>query len=300
MVVCLGQMRAQSMLAAVLAMSVTLLASAPIVAADTCNLAFDKLRASRAKGVIPGKTFTFSGSLQNTGGNRLDHLYLKIEMPEYLVPVKAMASKAASWEAPGTLVQESSVVFRKLVLPFRRKLKFKVIIGTKSCRPSGAVEIQGIAYRLDDADQITCTKLMTPYSVYVVRSAKGWTGRKQAKHASWDDGDCTTPTPAPSSDFEVVGQNTRCLEAKLLGSRRRHLAVATEMKKKPEELQRRELPTYTADQCYEACGGYLGVPAPYYLNVDASGNCYCCETCRRVYDPNFTVIFTMCFVWELN
>ena len=301
-------MRLPSALTNALAVGILLLASSSLFvsAADTrCNVAFTKVHASRAKnGVTAGKTFSFSTMLKNTGSTRLGNLYFQIELEGgYMVPVKTTGSKQTRRGSMAPLMDEQFIVFRKLTLPIGRKsLQFRVTIGVKSCQPSGTVQLNAVAYQLDADGDVTCSTTTNPYKVKVVRgSAKAQRASRQRGRSSWDDGSCVTPTPSPSvdPDYVTVGSNQRCLEARLLGTRdrrrrRRDLEQGQEqglVKSKVQKQKRegRRLVTYTPDECYVACGADLQVPAPYYFNVDTSGNCYCCPTCLRIYDPNFTV-----------
>jgi hypothetical protein len=250
------------------------------------------------KKVIAGKTFTFRQSIKNTGSNQLKDLYFQVELPAYLVPVKAtVAPKYTLAGGPGVLMENQYVVFHEMQLPVRKKLKVKVTIGVKSCQPSGNVQIKGIAFQLGVTGQVVCSSEMTPYPIIVVRKKKVSSNNKWGalqKHATWDDDDCTTPTPAPSSSsspYNMIGENQRCLEAKLLDSRRRLETIEQQEHKGQEQHEDRELAnTYTPDECYQACAGYLQVTTtPYYFNLDTSGQCYCCQTCLGIYDLNFTV-----------
>ena len=285
-------MRVTSALAAALVTVVSMLSSSSSVQATVpCQVAFGKMRASNVKRVIAGKTFTFSGSIKNTGYTQLDDLYFQIELPNYLVPIKATGSKQALAGGPGIKLENQYIWFRKMQLPGRKSLKIKATIGVKRCQPSGSVAIIGIAYQLNSNGQVLCSNQFTPYRVNIVRS----TWNKNAGYSStmWDDDDCTTPTPAPTTTFVSIGDDQRCLEARLLGSRRLEAVTATQEQEDGRELA---ITTYTTNQCYQACGAYLQVTSlPYYFNVDSRGQCYCCETCLALYDPDFTVT-TSCFL----
>ena len=162
-------------------------------------------------------------------------------------------------------------------LPARKLLKIKVTIGVKKCQPPGRVAIKGIAYQLDSTGQVVCSNEITSYTIDVVSKSDF------KRRSIWDDDDCTTPAPLPTSPFILVGNNQRCMEARLLGTRRLETMVQ-------ESLDRELAYTYTPTQCYQACAAYLQVmTTPYYLNLDSSGQCYCCKTCTAIYAPDFTV-----------
>jgi hypothetical protein len=176
--------------------------------AASCNVAFRKAPAAghSTKKVIAGKTFVFSQSIKNTGSTQLKDLYFQVELPAYLVPVKATAPKFV--KGSDTLLQGRKVLLRDMQLAARKTLKVRITIGVKGCQSAGNVQIQGSAYQLDSTDQVICSSDMTPYTISVVRknsaSSKKW-GASQ-KHATWDDDDCTPPTPAPTRAPPVVLQ----------------------------------------------------------------------------------------------
>jgi hypothetical protein len=255
-------------------------------------VAFSKTRTTPAKQVVAGKTFTFTRSIKNTGSTQLKGLYFQLELPAYLVPIKATASKTALAGGPGILLEDQYVWFRKMQLPAHKTLRVKVKIGVQNCQPVGLVQIQGIAYQLESTDQVVCSKAMAPYAINVVRKP-GWSKlAAKNKRATWDDDNCITPAPAPTSTYNLVAENRRCLEARLLGTRHRRLETVEQQ----GHGERRLAITYTPNQCYQACADYLQVTTtPYYFNVDSSGQCYCCKTCLAVYNPNFTVSLVWLF-----
>lgn len=279
-------MRVSSVLAAAVSTAILMLSSSSFVqvaTASPCNVAFSKTRNTAAKKVVAGKTFIWTESIKNTGSTKLNDLYFQVALPNFLVPVKATAPKLVN-----PLLQDQYVWFRKMQLPAHKTLKVKVTVGVKSCQPAGTVQIPGIAYQLDGTGQVVCSSETTPYTINVVRkksaSSNKW-GASQ-KHASWDDDDCVTPAPDPTSPYNLIAENQRCVDAKLLGSRRRLEAA------EQEEQEERELAnTYTPNQCFQACGVYLQVTrTPYYFNLDRSRQCYCCIKCLgRIYDPDFKV-----------
>lgn len=238
------------------------------------------MHASRASKLDTGKTFNAAVRIKNTGGTTLTNLYVQIQLPDFLVPIKATASKRALAGAPSPILQGEYIWFPKLTLAARKVLKIKMRIGVPHCQPVGTAQIKGIVYQLDANGLVTCSTLATPYTITVKGTNRGY------KYANWDHG-CVTPTPAPTSTFVQVGVDQRCLEARLLGSRReRELA---EVERQAEEAKRELATSYTSNQCYQACGDYLGGGVPYFFNLDTAGNCYCCEECLAIYDPNFTV-----------
>jgi len=267
--------------ATALATTVLILSWSSIVAATPpCSVAFSKMRASHAKNLIPGKSFTFTGSVKNTGSTELKDLYFQIELPDYLVPIKAVASKSTLAVGPGIELAKKYIWFRTMQIPARKFLKIKVTIGVKSCQPPGRVAIQGIAYQLNSTGQVVCSNEITSNTINVV--GKSDLKRRYKRHAIWDDNDCTSPAPAPTSPYFLLGDNQRCLEARLIGTRRLETMVQ-------EEHDRDLASTYTPDQCNQACVEYLQVTIPIYFNLDSIGQCYCCATCTVIYAPGFTV-----------
>jgi hypothetical protein len=256
-----------------------LLAPTSFVTAGPCNVAV-KMRASRASKLYTGKTFYAAVGVKNTGVTALTNLYVQIQLPDFLVPIKATISKHASVGAPSPILQEEYIWFPKLTLAAKKALTVKMRIGVPHCQPAGTKQIKGIVYQLDANGLVICSTLATPYRINVIQKNLGF------KYAKWDRG-CVTPTPVPTSTFVQVGANQRCLEARLLGSRRERELAKGEWQAK--EAERELANSYTSNQCYQACGDYLGATGQYFFNLDTAGNCYCCETCEPIYDPFFTV-----------
>jgi len=101
-------MRVATALVAGLATTVLMISSSSIVAATPpCRVAFSKMRASHAKNLIAGKSFTFTGSIKNTGASELKDLYFQLELPDYLVPIKAVASKSMLAGGPGIELEKN-------------------------------------------------------------------------------------------------------------------------------------------------------------------------------------------------
>lgn len=270
----LRKMRRTSILATVL---VVLLMGMSLTSGATCNVAI-KLKSFSASKLVAGSTFVINGLVQNTGSTQLTGLFFQLQVPNFLEFLKA--SPANKGKQPPTLAG-SFISFPDLRLAARKKLKIKVKVGVPACQKVGSVQIQALAYQKDKNDQLTCITVATPYTVKVVGQKKSAWG----KHAFTGNG-CIVPTPSPSSSFSLVADNTRCLEAVPVFSRRRILARQEEDKSQAEPG--RKLVSYTANECFAACGTYLGVN-PYYFNLDGSGNCFCCETCLKIYDPNWMV-----------
>jgi hypothetical protein len=219
-------MRIATALVTGLATTVLMLSWSSIVAATPpCSVAFSKMRASHAKNSIAGKSFTFTGSIKNTGSTELKDLYFQLELPEYLVPIKAIASKSTLAGGPGIKLEKKYVWFRKMQLPPRKFLKIKVTIGVKSCQSSARVAIEGIAYQLDSTGQVVCSNEITSSTIDVV--GKSDFKRHSKRHAIWDDDDCTTPAPAPTSPFFLVGDNQRCLRPWCRNNRTVSLRIQT-------------------------------------------------------------------------
>ena len=108
-------MRIATALVTGLATTVLMLSWSFIVAATPpCSVAFSKMRASHAKNSIAGKSFTFTGSIKNTGSTELKDLYFQLELPDYLVPIKAITSKSTLAGGPGIKLEKKYVWFRKM------------------------------------------------------------------------------------------------------------------------------------------------------------------------------------------
>ena len=242
-----------------------LVATPSALAAPSCNVAI-KTRSSRPNRLTAGSTFVIKSSVQNTGSTLLQNLYFQLQLPDFLVPTKAVAHNRLVTGGKAPVLQGSFVSFPNLTLAARKKLLVNVKVGVPTCQPKGAVEIQALAYRLDSKDVVTCSNAASPYKLDVVTT-------KSRKWHTFTGGDCDTPPTFP--------ENTRCLEAVPVGSRRRELT-------KTKARQQRELRTYTKDECLNACATSLNT-LPFYYNLDGDGNCFCCATCTLAFAQGWQV-----------
>jgi uncharacterized repeat protein (TIGR01451 family) len=123
----------------VLAAAILMLSSS---SAAPCNVAFRKAPAAShaTKKVIAGKTFTYTQSIKNTGSTQLNNLYFQLQLPDFLVSVKATASKFVKGSET-LLFGKQYVWLRDMQLAARKTLKVRVTIGVKDCQPSSVVVV---------------------------------------------------------------------------------------------------------------------------------------------------------------
>jgi hypothetical protein len=86
----------------------------------------------------------------------------------------------------------------------RKTLCIKVKVGVPTCQVAGSVQLQGIAYSLDDNGALTCSTAATPFRTTVARKAAAL----KARHAI--TGNCTTLVPG--TNYALDYTNTRCVE----------------------------------------------------------------------------------------
>lgn len=264
----------------VLAAAATLLAVvAPAVWADTCNVG---LKLFTPKIVGAGRKFMATAVIKNQGVDDLTNFYFQLAVPDFMTPMlgTARASSAAKKGSSGPSVQGRYIHFPAMRLPPRKTLRIKVKVGVPTCQASGHVQFSGMAYSLDDTGGLVCTTT-TEASSDVVHKSK-WLN---ARHAVV--GNCTTP-PAPEEGYGLIGANLRCLQAEPLDNfpsdGGRALAETTDRRGlltplvSPAELQ-----------CWACCGAYLNAAGPYFFNLGADGQCYCCAECDPLYAPAWTV-----------
>eukprot|EP00624_Nannochloropsis_granulata_P007229 evm.model.NODE_6894_length_12761_cov_59.915287.1 len=60
---------------------------------------------------------------------------------------------------------------RNMSLVARKTLCIKVKVGVPTCQVAGSVQLQGIAYSLDDNGALTCSTAATPFRTIVARKA---------------------------------------------------------------------------------------------------------------------------------
>jgi hypothetical protein len=267
----------------VLAVVAALLGAAlPFASAVSCNVDI-KLRAP--KRVLAGRKFTASASIKNMGTATLDNFYFQLELPDYMLPKSGRASPfAIKKDGPQPLLDGRYVHFRAMSLKARKTLRVKVKVGVPTCQAAGPVQLQGIAYNLNSSGDLTCSTTAMPADTTVARKTKLLNAKRAIQ------GNCTTPTPG--TNFGLLGANTRCTESVPLGTLdlangRRALADTP-----VEEARGRQLlPSASSAEleCWSCCGNALNATGPYYFNLAADGQCYCCETCTPVYVPDWTV-----------
>ena len=267
-------MRVTSIMATV----ATALMAASSALAIPCNVDV-KARSTHAKRINTGRTFTVSAKVTNTGSSTLNNIYVQLTLPDYLVPVKGSVSKFAHTDSSEPVLSGEFVWFRSLSLPAKKAIRIKAAVGVQACQPAGDVQIEGIAYQLDTNGGVLCSTMFNPPTINVVRSSKT-TNKKLAK---WDEEDCVTPTPAPSSVFDLQATSQRCLEAVPLARRR---LTAEKGKNEHRELVPGGM---TSNQCFQACADFLSTTTPYYFNLSPTSDCYCCKTCFPIYDPNWKI-----------
>lgn len=265
-------MRVSSVLVAVTAF----LAAAAFSSAAPSQCAVG-VKLSMPKRVTAGRQFSASASIKNTGATALDGLYFRFQLPDFLLPLAARTPNAKRGEPP--VMDDRYIYFPGLRLPARKMLRLSITAGVPTCQAAGTVQLQGLAYQLDGNNDIVCTTTAIPATTTVVVK----TAAINAKYAI--QGNCTAP-PTPSQGYRLLGENTRCLEAAPLDPIPFRALTAAE-----EARGRQLLPDASAAelQCWTCCGVHLNATAPYYFNLDASDQCYCCAECDPLYAPAFTV-----------
>jgi hypothetical protein len=224
------------------------------------------ITAKAKKSVCAGKAFNLTASIKNTGLTKLDDFYFQFQIPPFLVPVKAKASKSVAQGGPDPLIiRRGYVFFRAMSLPPRKGLKVLVTVGVKTCQPLGPVHIPSLAYQLNSTGWPTCLTQVPPTTVKITKAVKVRGGDGGASS-------CTTPTPSPSHIYEPVGDGLRCLESVPVES------LNSQLTPKP----------YSVGDCYAACGFALNT-LPFYFALDGSEHCYCSKTCTIIYAPDWTV-----------
>jgi hypothetical protein len=247
-----------------------LAALAALVASGTASIPQCSLKAklSAPKAAVAGRKFTASATVKNTGTTTLDHFYFQLQLPDYLLPMAARGSAYATKGAPAPLLEAPFVRFRSMRLPARKTLRLRVTVGVPTCQPTGSVQLEGVAYRLDDDGNIACLTTVAPVSTTVARK-KAALNAKRAIH-----GNCTAspvpPTPpAPGGVPYSIAPNTICQQAAPLEplDPTRALTAAEEVR------GRRLMPTASPAelQCWTCCGEHLDATGPYYFNMDAQG-----------------------------
>lgn len=158
-----------------------------------------------------------------------------------------------------------------MTLPARKLIRLTVKVGVPRCHPSGTVEIQALAYQLTgNGEEVVCSKDATPLSIRMTCSPSP--SPKWGQHGFAGEGDCTRPTPAPSSFFELLSDNERLLNAVPVpdnGRRSRGLQneQSPEGETAPTDVtgSHRDLVVMTANQCFQACGDFLNSGLPYFF-----------------------------------
>ncbi len=269
-------MRATTIVRALAAVTALVAASA----APSCNVG---ITLKAPKTVVAGRKFTTSASIKNTGAATLNNFYFQLELPDFMLAKaargSAFAMKKRAESSP--LLDGRYVHFRNMSVAARKTLRIKVTAGVPTCQAAGSVQLQGMAYSLDDDGALTCSTAATPITTTVARK----TAALKAKHAI--TGDCTTP--APGTNYALLNTNTRCTESVPLESLEPGPIRALTAE---EEARGRQLllPGSPAElQCWQCCGKALDATGPYYFNLAADGQCYCCDTCTPVYVPDWTV-----------
>jgi hypothetical protein len=267
-------MRISTVLAAATAL---LWAVAPVAHADPCTVG---VKLSAPKKVVAGRKFTASVTIKNTATAPLDSLYFQLQLPDYMQPMAGRASAFATKNGPALLLEGHYVYLRDMRLPARKQVRIKVTVGVPTCQAAGSVQLQGLAYRLDGDGNPTCTSTVQSVDTTVTHKRHALT----AKNAI--TGNCTVPTPG-TEGFALVGTNTRCLQAAPLEP----LSPVRALTMAEEERGRQLMPTASSAelQCWTCCGAHLGATGPYYFNVAADGQCYCCLECDPIYSPAWTV-----------
>ncbi len=258
---------------------VTALLAASVSAAPSCNVGI-KLKAPKT--VVAGRKFTTRASIKNTGTATLNNFFFQLELPDYMLPRAARASAFARKKRADSspLLDGKYVHFRNMSLAVRKTLRIKVAVGVPTCQAAGSVQLQGIAYSLDGND-LTCNTTATPVATVVARKT-AIINRKNAIK-----GNCTVPPAPPTEGFALLGDNTRCLQAEPSEP----LAPVRALTASEEVRGRQLMPSASPAelQCWGCCGKALNATEPYYFNLAADGQCYCCLECTPVYVPDWTV-----------
>lgn len=261
----------------VLAVAIAFVAGAAAFASAASPQCSVGVKLKMPKRVKAGREFSASASIKNTGTTTLDGLYFRFQLPNFLLPLAARAPGANRGSPP--VIDGRYVYFPALRLPPRKALRLSITAGVPTCQAAGTVQLQGLAYQLDQNSDIVCTTTTAPATATVVVKP----AVIKAKHAI--QGDCTPPPP-PGQGYSLLGENTRCLEAEPLDPIPIRALTATE-----EARGRQLLPGASPEelQCWTCCGAHLEATGPYYFNLDADGQCYCCAECDPLYAPAYTV-----------
>jgi hypothetical protein len=243
---------------------------------------------AQPKGVALGGLVRVAVKVRNVGAAAQQDVAIRLTLPEGVGQVlSATAAKTGAVgggskkpaPVPATLLAPN-VYWLALSIPAGKGLKVHVKARLSACPGIArtALPFTALVYQTDATGNVICaTPAERPGTTWV----KPLEGPHRGKTVPPSSA-CASPTPAPGTQYVLVGENQRLLDAQPtpMPGQRRRLNEGT---------------VDTADDCYQACS-FAGYRMPFYMNFvaqPASGGgaaqCYCCQICGFVWWPGAMV-----------